>query len=146
MTVYVMAQLKFTDRAAYDRYQARFFGVFSQFEGTLLAADEQPLVVEGEWQRDKVVLMSFPHAEAYPGVRRVTGLRGDLARPQSRRRRGRAGAARGACTQTILKLALPRATSRSPQTTRHSTNASVRPSFNTLGRTSSQSPMRAVSR
>lgn len=65
MTVYVMAQLKFTDRNAYDRYQARFFGVFSRFKGTLLAADESPQVVEGDWPRDKVVLMSFPDHAAY---------------------------------------------------------------------------------
>lgn len=65
MTVYVMAQLKFTDRSAYDRYQARFFGVFSRFKGTLLAADDAPQVVEGEWLRDKVVLMSFPDHAAY---------------------------------------------------------------------------------
>lgn len=28
MTVYAIAQLKMTDRAAYDRYQAGFFDVF----------------------------------------------------------------------------------------------------------------------
>jgi uncharacterized protein (DUF1330 family) len=65
MTVYVMAQLKFTDRSAYDRYQSRFFGVFSRFKGTLLAADEAPQVVEGDWPLDKVVLMSFPDQAAY---------------------------------------------------------------------------------
>ncbi|MGY4300352.1 hypothetical protein ACVWXN_008447 [Bradyrhizobium sp. i1.4.4] len=31
MTVYAIAQLKMTDRAAYDRYQARFFDVFRKF-------------------------------------------------------------------------------------------------------------------
>ncbi len=65
MTIYAMAQLRFTDRTAYDRYQARFFGVFSRFAGTLLAADEHPLVAEGEWPRDKVVLMSFPSEAAW---------------------------------------------------------------------------------
>jgi len=64
MTVYVVAQLSFTDRAAYDRYQARFMGVFSKFEGRLLAADEHPLVLEGHWQRNKVVLLSFPDESA----------------------------------------------------------------------------------
>ncbi len=29
MTVYAIAQLRFTDRAAYDRYQARFAEVFA---------------------------------------------------------------------------------------------------------------------
>ncbi|WIM88234.1 DUF1330 domain-containing protein [Candidatus Mycobacterium wuenschmannii] len=60
MTVYAIAQLRFTDRAAYDRYQGRFLKVFSRYSGTLLAADEQPQVVEGRWDREKVVLMSFP--------------------------------------------------------------------------------------
>ncbi|MCT7659223.1 DUF1330 domain-containing protein [Mycobacterium deserti] len=60
MTVYAIAQLRFTDRAAYDRYQARFMEVFVRFNGTLLAADESPQVLEGESDRQKVVLMSFP--------------------------------------------------------------------------------------
>ena len=32
MTVYVIVQLKITDRAAYDRYQAHFFDVFKGLE------------------------------------------------------------------------------------------------------------------
>ena len=60
MTVYVIAMLKFTDRAAYDRYQARFFGVFRKFNGRVLAADEKPQRLEGDWDREKVVIMSFP--------------------------------------------------------------------------------------
>ena len=67
MTVYAIAQLKFTDRAAYDRYQARFMEVFRRHPGTLLAADESPEVVEGEWDREKVVLMSFPDEAAFRG-------------------------------------------------------------------------------
>ena len=60
MTVYVIAQLKFTDRSAYDRYRTRFWDVFRKFEGRLLAADEEPAVLEGRSDRQKVVLMSFP--------------------------------------------------------------------------------------
>ena len=65
MTVYAIAELKFTDRAAYDRYQARFLEVFRRHPGTLLAADESPQVVEGTWDREKVVLMSFPDERAF---------------------------------------------------------------------------------
>ena len=65
MTVYAIAQLRFTDRAAYDRYQVRFMDVFRRHRGTLLAADESPKVVEGTWDRDKVVLMSFPDEAAF---------------------------------------------------------------------------------
>ena len=65
MTVYVIVQLKMTDRVAYDRYQARFFDVFKKFGGRLLSADEHPAVIEGEWDRDKLVLTSFPDEAAF---------------------------------------------------------------------------------
>jgi uncharacterized protein (DUF1330 family) len=65
VTVYAIALLRFTDRAAYDRYQTRFMDVFVRHQGTLLAADESPQLVEGRWERDKVVLMSFPDAAAF---------------------------------------------------------------------------------
>ncbi len=59
MTVYVIAQLKFTHEANYRKYQARFFDVLENSGGRLLAADEKPVVLDGEWTRDKVVMMSF---------------------------------------------------------------------------------------
>lgn len=65
MTVYAIAQLKFTERAAYDRYQAGFLDVFRRYSGVLLAADESPEVVEGDWDREKVVLMSFPDEASF---------------------------------------------------------------------------------
>jgi uncharacterized protein (DUF1330 family) len=63
--VYAIAQLRFTDRAAYDRYQARFMEVFRHYRATLLASDESPRVVEGVSDREKVVLMSFPDEAAF---------------------------------------------------------------------------------
>jgi uncharacterized protein (DUF1330 family) len=42
VTVYAIAQLKFTDRDAYNRYQAAFMEVFQRYDGTLLAVDEAP--------------------------------------------------------------------------------------------------------
>ncbi|MFT4121303.1 DUF1330 domain-containing protein [Bradyrhizobium sp.] len=65
MTVYAIAQLKMKDRAAYDRYQARFFDVFRKFNGRLLAADETPRQIEGKWPFDKLVMMSFPDEAAF---------------------------------------------------------------------------------
>lgn len=64
MTTYVLALLRFTDRAAYDRYQARFMDVFRRFDGRLLAADEHPQLSEGVSDREKIVLMAFPDAAA----------------------------------------------------------------------------------
>ena len=66
MAVCVIVQLKMTDRAAaYDRYQARFLDVFKKFNGRLLSADDHPAVLEGTWDRDKLVLMSFPDEVAF---------------------------------------------------------------------------------
>jgi uncharacterized protein (DUF1330 family) len=65
VTVYVIVQLKMTDRAAYDRYQARFLDVFRKFQGRLVSADETLAVMEGTWDRDKLVLMSFPDEAAF---------------------------------------------------------------------------------
>ena len=65
MMVYAIAQLSITDRATYDRYQARFMRVMRQYKGRVLAADEDPQVVEGTWDREKVVLLSFPDEAAF---------------------------------------------------------------------------------
>jgi uncharacterized protein (DUF1330 family) len=65
MTVYVVAQLDVTDRAAYDRYRARLRGVLDKFDGRVLASDEHPRIVEGHWKRDKIVLLSFADDMAF---------------------------------------------------------------------------------
>lgn len=69
MAVYVLAQLRIHDRERYGRYMsnfiARYMDVFGKFGGKLLAADDEPRVLEGEWwDRNKVVLLEFPDAAA----------------------------------------------------------------------------------
>jgi uncharacterized protein (DUF1330 family) len=41
--------------------------VFRRHPGTLLAADESPQVIEGQWDREKLVLMSFPDEASFRG-------------------------------------------------------------------------------
>jgi uncharacterized protein (DUF1330 family) len=65
VTVYAIAQLKFTDRDAYNRYQSEFMEIFRRYSGTLLAADDAPQIIEGECDREKVVLMAFPDEPAF---------------------------------------------------------------------------------
>ena len=66
MTVYALAQLHIHDRSAYDRYLAKFMPVLRKYSGRLLAADENPRVLEGEWwDRDKVVLIAFENEAAF---------------------------------------------------------------------------------
>ena len=65
MPVYTIAQLKFTDEAAYRRYQAAFPAVFARFDAAVLIADEAPRVLEGDWPFGKIVVLRFPdEAEA----------------------------------------------------------------------------------
>jgi uncharacterized protein (DUF1330 family) len=59
MTVYAIAMFSITDRAAYEKYQAQFMSVMNGHKGRLLAADEHPVVLEGNWDRDKVVVLSL---------------------------------------------------------------------------------------
>ena len=65
MTVYAIAQLTIHDRQRYDRYADAFMPILRQYGGRLLAADEKPVRVEGEWDRQKLVLMEFPDREAF---------------------------------------------------------------------------------
>lgn len=60
--VLVIAALRFTDLARYRAYQARFMGVFARFDGEVLAADEAPVLLEGE-SIDKLVVLRFPSRE-----------------------------------------------------------------------------------
>ncbi len=65
MTVYAMAQISIYDRERYNSYVARFLDVLIRYQGRLLAADERPEVVEGDWPYGKVVLMSFADRDAF---------------------------------------------------------------------------------
>ncbi len=60
MSAFVIAQLKFVNEANYRKYEARFASVFEKYSGQLLIADEHALVLEGAWNGDKIVVMSFP--------------------------------------------------------------------------------------
>lgn len=59
MSVYVVAQLRFKDESRYRAYQLEFSKAFAQSKGRLLAADEAPMIMEGEWECNKIVLMEF---------------------------------------------------------------------------------------
>ncbi len=60
MTVYFVGQVKIKNREAYDRYANAFMGVFEKFKGTMLAADFDAKMLGGEWDKDRLVIMSFP--------------------------------------------------------------------------------------
>ena len=63
MTVYIIARFKIHDRAGYDRYEENFFEVFEPFGGTMLSVDEEPTILQGDFDFTRSVLIEFPSAE-----------------------------------------------------------------------------------
>jgi uncharacterized protein (DUF1330 family)/SAM-dependent methyltransferase len=63
--VYTLVQLRIHDRERYQRYVRGFGAVLARHEGVLLAADEAPRVVDGKWDRDKLVLLRFESEAGY---------------------------------------------------------------------------------
>jgi len=60
MSAYFVAQITITDPDAYERYLAGFDDIFARYQGTVVAVDDHPVVLEGKWACTRVVLMRFP--------------------------------------------------------------------------------------
>lgn len=60
MSVYLIAAIEVLDREQYSEYEAGFIAAFSDFPGSILAVEESPQVLEGEWPYTRTVLMRFP--------------------------------------------------------------------------------------
>lgn len=60
MTVYAIATLNIHDRERYAQYEAGFMDIFSAHNGAILAVDEAPATLEGDWAFTRTVLLSFP--------------------------------------------------------------------------------------
>ena len=65
MTVYVIADITIHDRDGYRTYEAGFMEILKAHHGRALAADDQPRVVEGEWDRTRAVILSFADEAAF---------------------------------------------------------------------------------
>jgi uncharacterized protein (DUF1330 family) len=65
MSVYAIAQLWIHDPARYGRYVERFMDVFKKYNGSVLAADSSPVVFEGPWDGNRMVVLSFPDERAF---------------------------------------------------------------------------------
>lgn len=65
MSVYAIAQLWIHDPARYGRYVDRFMDVMKNYQGRVLVADEHPVVLEGAWDGNKIVVVSFPDEPSF---------------------------------------------------------------------------------
>ena len=60
MAVYILSRLTIHDRAEYEKYENQFDEIFTNFNGKLLSVDEDPLVLAGEWEATRSVVIEFP--------------------------------------------------------------------------------------
>lgn len=64
MSAYFIANIKIHNVQEYEKYLADCDDVFDKYNGEYLAVDERPVVLEGDWNYTKVVLIHFPsHAD-----------------------------------------------------------------------------------
>ena len=62
--VYILNNLTIHDKEAYKRYVRAFMPILRRFGGRVLAAENRPVPIEGEWPYDRTVLLSFPSRES----------------------------------------------------------------------------------
>ena len=59
MTHYFVAQIRINDPEEYEKYLEKFDDIFSRYKGEYLAIDESPVILEGDWDYTKSVLVKF---------------------------------------------------------------------------------------
>ena len=64
MSVCIIARFNIHDRSEYDKYSAGFLEVFEKFDGKMLSADEDPMVLAGAWDDTRSVIIEFPSKES----------------------------------------------------------------------------------
>jgi uncharacterized protein (DUF1330 family) len=59
MIHYFIAQIKIHNQDEYEKYLEKVDDIFSKYKGEYLAVDENPLLLEGDWNYTKSVLIKF---------------------------------------------------------------------------------------
>jgi uncharacterized protein (DUF1330 family) len=63
MSCFLIAQIAVHDRDEYQKYLDGFDAIFAKYRGAVMAADEAPTVLEGEWPFTRTVLIKFSDAQ-----------------------------------------------------------------------------------
>ena len=65
MTVYAVAQMKIRDGKLFHQFQSRLFKILYRFDGCLVASDNNPTVIGGDWNKDSLAIMKFPDVASF---------------------------------------------------------------------------------
>jgi uncharacterized protein (DUF1330 family) len=60
MSSYFVALINIHDPARYEEYLAGFDAVFEKYRGEVVAVEDGPRVLEGQWPAGRTVLVRFP--------------------------------------------------------------------------------------
>ena len=64
MSAYITAQVTIHDRETYGKYEAGFMEIFAPLGGKLLAVEESPTVLEGDWDCTRTIIAEFPDRQS----------------------------------------------------------------------------------
>ena len=59
MSCYFIAQINIHDRDEYQKYLDGYDEVFSKYGGVVVAVDEDPSILEGDWPFQRTVVIRF---------------------------------------------------------------------------------------
>jgi uncharacterized protein (DUF1330 family) len=59
MSYFFIVRINITDPSEYEKYLARAGEIFKRFNGEYLVVDDNPLVLEGNWDCARTVLIRF---------------------------------------------------------------------------------------
>ncbi|MAT58818.1 MAG: DUF1330 domain-containing protein [Melioribacteraceae bacterium] len=59
MSYYFIANIKINNESEYQKYLDEVDNVFDKFNGRYLALDKNPLILEGDWNYSRTVIIEF---------------------------------------------------------------------------------------
>jgi uncharacterized protein (DUF1330 family) len=64
MPAYVIVNVEVRNPEPFEEYRQQVGAVVAQYQGRYLAVSEAPLILEGDWRPQQVILLEFPSREA----------------------------------------------------------------------------------
>jgi len=63
MSVYLINNMIIRDRQEYGEYVRAFMPIFKKYQGEIIAVQDNPVPLEGNWPYSRTVLLRMPSAE-----------------------------------------------------------------------------------
>lgn len=65
MSYYFVAQIKINNNTDYQKYIDKAGAIFKKYNGQYLAVDNNPVLLEGEWEYTRSVIIQFNNKEDF---------------------------------------------------------------------------------